>query len=162
MKHVALALTLAGTLTGCGVKSPSEESESATMAVAALPNLRFVGLNVEVHVPSGGTIVVAKDTVFKVPCNTSGLRARYKYGNGGPVIAGAHVNAGITLGGATYPFAQAALAAGASREAWASWGTLTPANTPISVAIRLDNGGAVAESNELDNVWKAQVIRVCP
>lgn len=153
--HLCLAGTLL--LAACGAQN---EASSATKGLQ--PNLRFVGNTVRLlTVP--GTPTVAYGGTVKVPCNTGGLRIKYKYGNGGGVAAGAHQNKGQALGSAAFTFAFAGLGSGVAREAIASVGAIVNPNVETPFAIVLDAANAVApETSEVDNVFKAQILRVCP
>jgi hypothetical protein len=124
-------------------------------------NLRFVGTTINVATSSGSLVPLDKGGTLTVACNQTGLRAQYRYGNGGPVGAGAHSNVSLTSGGPSFTFAQLPLASGAIRSAWASFTIPTP-NVATLIGIRLDGLGAVAESNELDNAWVGYVVRKCP
>ena len=127
------------------------------------PDLKFASANVQVYVPSLGVFSpVAYGATFSVPCNTNGFRARYRYGNYGPVSAGAHVNQSQVVGSGAYSFAQSTLTAGTLRETFASFGAIVVPNSPTKLAIRLDSTFVVGESDESNNTWVAKVVRNCP
>ncbi len=135
----------------------SQEEFSATKAV--LPDLRFAGNTIVAHLSIGATVPINHQQQLVLPCAAQYFRAQYKYGNFGTAGAGNHVNK--SFGGGSYGFAQLPLGIGATRSAWGSFGPLA-ANAWTQIAIRLDDGAAVTESNEFNNVWSAWVKRQCP
>lgn len=156
------SLTLAAalvTLTACG----SPQTESSSQLAAAGPDLRFASPIVDLALPGvAGLLPVTNGATVSIPCNVSAFRGRYRYGNSGNVGAAAHTNRSHTAGSAAFNFAQAPLAAGIARLAWASFGAVLVPNTPTVIAIRLDSTLAVAESVETNNAWSAKLIRKCP
>lgn len=162
-----LALVTLGTLgvmammSGCGQGGDGELSQIK----AGPPDLRFSGIPVQMYVPGAAAPVdVLNGGTFKVPCNTPGFRARYRYENVGQSPAAAHSNASQVTGSGTYAFAQAAMGAGTLRYAFASFGAVAAPNIETKLSIRLDapGVGAVWEADEANNVWVAKVIRSCP
>jgi hypothetical protein len=99
--------------------------------------------------------------VVEVPCNTTHIRVRYRYVNGGALGAGAHSNRSFVSGLPSDVNPQAALAAGGARVDWFSHALAIPANTPRTLVIGLDNFGAVPESSEANNVFKGDIVRLC-
>lgn len=151
----SLALVLA---TACGPNDPG-----ASHPAAAGPDLRFASPVVGLALPGAAALLdVEQGATVSVACNTSAFRARYRYGNGGNAFAAAHANRSHTVGTGPFNFAQAGLGAGLARSAWASFGAVLAPNTPTAIVIRLDAAGAVAETNEGNNVWWARVVRKCP
>lgn len=158
IKALLIPASLTALLSACGTPD-----ETTSQVAAAGPDLRFASANVDMALPGGGALVpVAQGSTFTIPCNTSGFRGRYRYGNSGNVGAGAHTNRSHTAGSGAYSFAQAALGAGLARMAWASFPAVPAANTPTIIAIRLDSTLAIAESVETNNAWWAKVVRQCP
>ena len=152
-----LTLLLPLALSGCGTGG-----DTGSHLASPPPNLRFIGSTISIATGSGALVTLAKGATIDLPCGLSNFRAQYKYGNSGPIGAGLHKNISFSTGGSAYSFAQAALAAGATRVTWASFGAIVTPNVPTTITIRLDGTDLVSESDETDNAWFASVVRKCP
>src|SRR5262245_12517857 len=96
----------------CGQSGVHESSAPKALQ----PNLRFVGNTVVLATVPGAPLLKFGEKAV-VPCNTGGIRIRYKYGNGGPVPAVAHQNKSVALGSPAFTFAFGPLGPGATRDA---------------------------------------------
>lgn len=145
-------------LSACGQSGAPDASSTRS----SQPNLRFIGKTVTLlTVPGTPTLEYGKQAI--VPCNTGGIRIRYRYGNGGDVGAVAHQNKSAAFGSPAFAFSFGALASGQGRDAIASIGAIVSPNVSTAIAIVLDAGLAVTpETSESDNVFKAFIVRQCP
>lgn len=140
----------------------THDVEEFETAFAPQPDLRFDPLTIRVDT-GWGIVNVKNGGRVRIRCNWSTVRVGYRYKNASFVGAGGHSVRAFFTGGPSVVAPQPPLGPNAFRSNWVSLnGSLLPPNVWRQVRIYLDNFNAVAEMNEGNNLFTANVIRVCP